>query len=130
MKAIAVMDQGLKRAAHERAEQLVDTAMTARKLTAIVVLALLSTTPCAAKDMFNAIMQFKDGTVEDHNQMMTSEKCDAALAAFRAERKAGHEFVLTLEDPVVTGVVLEMACIDPDGVIRGPDGIVRIPTAK
>ena len=121
------MDQALKRADHERAERLVETTMTSRKLTAIVVLALLSTTPCAAKDIFNVVMKV-NGQVQDHYQAMPGNLCDAALAAFREERRLGHTFILTLkEPPEVTGEVLEMACVKPDGTIHGPDGIVQIP---
>jgi hypothetical protein len=91
-----------------------------------IVLALPAS-PCAAKDIFNAIMRLKDGTIQHHYQTMTGARCDAALDAFREERKLGHEFVLTMRDPEVTGTVLEMACIRPDGTIWGPDGMVHLP---
>jgi hypothetical protein len=52
---------------------------------------------------------------------MTSAQCEAALETFRKARDAGQKYTLTLEAPPrVTGVVLEMNCIGPDGSIRGP----------
>ena len=92
----------------------------------LLCLAFLSA-PCAAKDIFIAILKLKDGTVEPHQQVMTGNLCDKALDAFRKERDQGNTFILTLQDPEVTGTVLQMNCVRPDATIWGPDGIVVLP---
>lgn len=78
-----------------------------------------SALPAIAGDLFNVVLRVADGSVEDHSQNMTSAQCEAALETFRKARAAGQQYTLTLEEPPrVTGVVLEMNCIGPDGSIR------------
>jgi hypothetical protein len=97
------------------------------RLIALAIASIVLAQPCAAKDLFYALMRLEDGKKELHWQAMPSDQCDKTMDEFRKVRDAGNHMVLTMKDPEVTGTVLEVYCIRPDGTIWGPDGMVHLP---
>jgi hypothetical protein len=80
------------------------------------------------KDLALFIMQHEDKTRAAHYQSMPPATCDQLLR----KHKAGGPFTITLAPANKVGVpnrglVLEVYCVKPDGVIIGADGIVTVP---
>lgn len=74
--------------------------------------------PAAAIDVAVIAMQSETGEKSGHHINIPAERCDNLLALAAEHRKAGAEFWLTLPDPEFKCLVLEVACIGPDGVVR------------
>lgn len=87
-----------------------------RSLCAFVLAA--STVPAMADDLAVIVMQSESGERGFRSTPMAQERCDDLLALAAKQRQAGLDFWLTVPDPEFRGLVLEVACIGPDGVVR------------
>jgi hypothetical protein len=93
-----------------------------KPLTAVAMLAMLANT-AAAKDVLLVGLESKMGT-NIHEVMV--EDCKGILNDHRRITKAGDYITLTIKaNPEVTGKVLDVVCIYPDGTVDGDERLVN-----
>jgi hypothetical protein len=82
------------------------------------------------KDLLFVVLQDEGGKTSAHDQQTTHDNCTWLLSEFRKAMRANTTVTLTFENNPFTGVILDAACILPDGSSQNLDGsISKAPSA-
>lgn len=89
-----------------------------RRIATIAMMGTLASTALAGNlGMF--VIEDREGNRSLHKQMLQDGRCLSLYAQLTEARKRGKPVIRTFTDPKVTGDVVSLTCIRPDGTIGG-----------